>query len=179
MKDATLDENSQQAIRYWTLAQPIISGYVTSVVRDFRDRDDVLQAIAVAVFESFSSYDPSRSFVGWTMGIARNQIGTYLRERRRNRLVFDGETVDFLAIAFEQIETEETRSLEYLHECLEGLEDRPRQLCELRYENDLRPAAIASLLSMTPNTVAKSLQRIREQLRLCIERRVALEGARP
>jgi len=174
-----LDENSQQAIRYWTLAQPFISGYVTSVVRDFRDRDDVLQTIAVAVFESFTSYDPSRSFVGWAMGIARNQMGTYLRERRRNRLVFDGETVELLAKAFEQIEPEETRSLDYLNDCLDGLEGRARQLCELRYENDLKPAAIASLLSMTPNTVAKSLQRIREQLRNCIERRVALEGAGP
>ncbi len=174
-----MDENSQQAIRYWSLAQPIISGYVTSVVRDFRDRDDVVQAIAVAVFESFSSYDPSRSFVGWAMGITRNQIGTYLRERRRNRLIFDGETVELLAKAFEQIEAEETRPLDYLHECLNGLESRARQLCELRYENDLKPAAIAGLLSMTPNTVAKSLQRIREQLRQCIERRMALEGARP
>ena len=82
-----MDENSQQTIRYWTLAQPIISGYVTSVVRDFRDRDDVLQSIAVAVFESFSSYDPSRSFVGWAMGIARNQMGTYLRERDRKSVV--------------------------------------------------------------------------------------------
>ena len=173
-----MDENSQQTIRYWTLAQPIISGYVTSVVRDFRDRDDVLQSIAVAVFESFSSYDPSRSFVGWAMGIARNQMGTYLRERRRHRLVFDGETMELLAKTFEQIETEEMRSLDYLHECLEGLEGRARQLCELRYENDLKPAAIASLLKMTPNTVAKSLQRIREQLRSCIQRRVALEGAR-
>ncbi len=174
-----MDANSQQAIRYWTLAQPIVSGYVTSVVRDFRDRDDVLQTIAVAVLESFPSYDPTRSFVGWAMGIARNQIGSYLRERRRNRIVFDGETVELLAKAFEQIETKETRSLDYLQECLGGLEGRARQLCEMRYENDLKPAAIANLLSMTPNTVAKSLQRIREQLRQCIERRVALERTRP
>ena len=172
-----MDDRHQQAIRYWTLAQPVISAYVSSVVRDFRDRDDVLQAIAVAVLESFHAYDPARPFTGWAIGIARNQIGSYLRERQRNRLVFDGETVEQLATAFSQIEPEHTRALEYLRECLGKLEGRARQLCELRYENDLKPAAIANILGMAPNSVAKSLQRIREQLRRCMERRAAIEGA--
>jgi RNA polymerase sigma-70 factor (ECF subfamily) len=174
-----MDEKYQQAIRYWTLAQPVVSAYVSAVVRDFRDRDDVLQAISVAILESFDSYDPSRPFLGWAMGVARNQIGTYLRERRRNRLTFDAETIEQLAVAFEQVEPEKTRSLDHLHECLSKLEGRARRLCDLRYQNDLKPAAIASLLGMTPNTVAKSLQRIRDQLRQCIERNAASDGARP
>jgi RNA polymerase sigma-70 factor, ECF subfamily len=171
-----MDEQYQQAIRYWTLAQPVVSAYVAAVVRDFRDRDDVLQAISVAVLESFSSYDPARPFTAWALGIARNQIGTYLRERKRNRLVFDVDTVDLLAVAFEQVDLEQTRKLDFLQECLAKLERRARRLCDLRYQNDLKPAAIGSLLGMTPNTVAKSLQRIRDQLRQCIERHAALEG---
>ncbi|MCP4172172.1 MAG: RNA polymerase factor sigma-70, partial [Fuerstiella sp.] len=57
-----MDEKSRQATRLWTLAQPKVSAYVTSVVRDFKDRDDVLQDIAVAVIDSFDTYDPGRSF---------------------------------------------------------------------------------------------------------------------
>lgn len=171
-----MDEQSQQAIRYWTLAQPAVSAYVAAVVRDFRDRDDVLQSISVAVLESFSSYDTTRPFIAWAMGIARKQIGTYLRERKRNRLVFDADTIDSLAVAFQQIETEQTRKLDFLQDCLSKLEGRARQLCELRYQNDLKPLAIASMLGMTPNTVAKSLQRIRDQLRQCIDRHAAIDG---
>ncbi len=171
-----MDEQYQQAIRYWTLAQPVVSAYVAAVVRDFRDRDDVLQSISVAVLESFASYDTTRPFVAWAMGIARNQIGTYLRERKRNRLVFDAETIDTLSIAFEQVESEQNRKLDLLQECLSKLEGRARHLCELRYQNDLKPSSIASLLGMTPNTVAKSLQRVRDQLRQCIDRRAALDG---
>ena len=171
-----MEEQYQQAIRYWTLAQPVVSAYVTAVVRDFRDRDDLLQAISVAVLEAFSSYDPARPFNAWAIGIARNQIGTYLRERKRNRLIFDAETVDLLAVAFEQIDSAQTRKLDLLQDCLAKLEGRARQLCELRYQNDLKPAALGSLLGMAPNTVAKSLQRIRDQLRQCIERNAALEG---
>jgi RNA polymerase sigma-70 factor (ECF subfamily) len=110
------------------------------------------------------------------MGIARNQIGTYLRERKRNRLVFDAETIDVLAVAFEQMESEQTRNLDYLQECMAKMDGRARQLCTLRYQNDLKPAAIASILGMTANTVAKSLQRIRDQLRQCIQRHAALDG---
>lgn len=171
-----MDENSQNAIRYWTLAQPILSAYVTSVVRDFRDRDDVLQSIAVAVLESFPSYDPSRPFIAWAAGIARHQLGTYLRERKRNCILFDAETVERLATAFEQLPGEQTHPYEGLHECLAKLDDRARQMCVLRYDNDLKPAAMASLLGMTPNAVAKALQRIRDQLRRCIEKRVAIDG---
>lgn len=173
-----MDEKYQQAIRYWTLAQPVVSAYVAAVVRDFRDRDDVLQAISVAVLESFSSYDAGRPFTAWAIGIARNQIGTYLRERKRNRIVFEAETIDVLAVAFEQVDSEQTRKLDFLQECLAKLEGRALQLCELRYQNDLKPAAIGSLLGISPNTVAKSLQRIRDQLRQCIERHTALEGGR-
>lgn len=172
-----MEQNLQQAIRYWTLAQPTVSAYVTSVIRDFRDRDDLLQAISVAVLESFPSYDPSRPFVGWAMGIARNQIGSYLRERKRNRLIFDSQTVELLAVAFEQVESQQIRKLDFLSQCIAKLDKRAQQLCELRYQNDLKPAAIASLLGMAPNTVAKALQRIRDQLRKCIDQRSALDGA--
>ena len=43
----------------------------------------------------------------------------------------------------------------------------------LRYQQDLKPAAIAGMVGMTANTVAKALQRIRDQLRLCIEQRTS------
>jgi RNA polymerase sigma-70 factor (ECF subfamily) len=51
------------------------------------------------------------------------------------------------------------------------LANRARGLCQLRYEQDLKPAAIADRVGMTPNSVAKALQRIRDQLRECLDRR--------
>ncbi len=44
--------------RLWTLAQPTVSAFVVSVVRDFAARDDLLQETAIAVIESFDRYDP-------------------------------------------------------------------------------------------------------------------------
>ena len=174
-----MDEKTRQAMRHWTLAQPAVSAFVRSVVRDFGDCDDVLQEIAVAVIESFDRYDATRSFTGWALGVARNQVGLYLRRRGRDRLVFDPETVDRLAIAFGEVANPQAKKLDFLQDCLRGLENRARRLCDLRYHQDLKPAAIAEQLGMTANTVAKALQRIRDVLRDCIEKKSAAEASGP
>ena len=174
-----MDNSTRQAARLWTLAQPVVSAFVTSVVRDFSARDDVLQEVAVSVIESFDRYDPKRPFVAWALGIAQNQVGLYLRRVQRDRLVFDEATIACVAAAFDATAAEPSHKLEYLKDCLQGLENRARKLCDLRYRHDLKPAAIAELLGMTANSVAKALQRIREQLRDCIERKAALAEAAP
>ncbi len=135
-----MDAKYQQAIQYWTLAQPTVSAYVAAVVRDFRDRDDVLQAISIAILESFDSYDPSRHFINWAMGIARNQVGTYLRERRRNRLVFDLETMERLAIAFEDMDSAQDRSRDYLQNAWQSSRDELDRsaICVMRMILSLR-----------------------------------------
>lgn len=118
-----MDDNTRQAARLWTLAQPVVSAFVTSVVRDFSARDDVLQEVAVAVIESFDRYDSSQSFVGWALGIARNQVGLYLRRVRRNRLVFDDETIGCLASAFGAVSADESPKLDFLQECCADWKD--------------------------------------------------------
>ena len=171
-----MDEKLIQATRLWTIAQPGVSAFVTSMVRDFRDRDDVLQEVAVAVFESFDSYDETRPFGAWVMGIARNQIRQYLRKRARDRVVFSEATAACLETAFADLAAKPSDRLDLLQECVGSLEGRAKRLCELRYNNDLKPAAIAGKLQMTANSVAKALQRVREQLRACVERKLVGEG---
>lgn len=152
---------------------PTVSAFLASVIHNFRDRDDVLQDTAVAVVESFDRYDPSRPFVAWAVGVARNQVGLYLRRRQRDRLLFDNETVDAVASAFVEVSAEPNHQARYLTDCMALLEKRSRQLLELRYTQDLKPAAISKLLDMSANTVAKALQRIRDQLRACIDHKAA------
>lgn len=175
--DGKIDERTIRVTRLWTQAQPKVSAFVTSVVRDFKDRDDLLQDIAVAVFESFDSYDPGRPFAQWALGVARNQFKTYLRKRQKHLAVFDPETVEALETAFAEIPQQEVRELDYLQDCLKELDDKGRQLCDLRYQEGLKPAAISEAIRMSGTAVRKSLQRVREQLRACVERKAAAEGA--
>jgi RNA polymerase sigma-70 factor, ECF subfamily len=172
-----MDDKTRDVARLWTLAQPAVSAFIASLVRDFRARDDVLQDVAVAVLDSFASYDPSRPFAAWAIGIARNQVLLYLRSKGRDRLVFDPDALARIESAFAEVRPHEVRMLDYLDECVQLLEGRARQLCELRYRGDLKPAAIGRRVGMSANGVAKTLQRAREALRGCVERKAALNGS--
>lgn len=96
-----VDESTQHATRLWTTAQPVVAAFVASAVRNRHDRDDVLQEAAIAVINAFASYDSARPFQAWAIGIARNQVGLYLRKRGRDRLVFGEETLMILQATFE------------------------------------------------------------------------------
>lgn len=165
-----------EATRLWTLAVPTVSAFVTSLVRDFQDRDDVLQETAVAVLEYFGRYDPAQSFVGWAIGIARNQVRLHCRRKGRERIAFNSDAVDALALAFLD-QTPHDPRLDRLSECVESLDARSKELCRLRYEQDLKPAGIGERLGLAANAVAKALQRVRDRLRECVERKAMEAGA--
>lgn len=169
-----MHDDTRRAMRLWSLAQPAVSAFITTVVRDFADRDDILQDVAVAVLESFSSYDDARPFTPWAIGVARNQIGLHLRRRRRDRHTFDSDAMAAVAAAFDMITADDLRHLDHLQDCVGRLDTRSRRLCELRYHDDLKPAAIAAAMAMSANAVSKALQRIRDQLRSCIEAKAAV-----
>ena len=160
-----------EATRLWTLAVPIVSAFITSLVADFQDRDDILQETAGAVLQSFQRYEPSQPFVAWAIGIARNQVRLHARRKRRLKVAFDSEAVEALARAFSETNPRDIR-LDHLSGCVGELEYQAREMCRLRYEQDLKPAAIGQQLGMGANAVAKALQRIRDRLRECVERKM-------
>lgn len=164
-----MTNRTEDIMRRWTLAQPAVSAYLTGLVRDFATRDDLLQDVAVAVLESAERYDAARPFVGWAIGIARNTVRQHYRQSGREPLVFDDDLTGQLAVAFEQTASDRGQSLDLLQDCLPQLEGRASTICSLRYTEGLKPAAIAQALGMRANSVSKALQRIREQLRDCIE----------
>jgi RNA polymerase sigma-70 factor (ECF subfamily) len=99
-----------------------------------------------------------------------------LRRRRRRPLLLGQEAAEALAGAVAEVADAERDRLSHLSRCIQELDGRAREICELRYRQDLAPSAIASMLGIQPNTAAKALQRVREQLRQCIERRVRAEA---
>lgn len=170
------DEKTLQIARQWTMVQPKVSAYVTAVVQDFKDRDDLVQDIAVAVFQSFDKYDSSRPFQVWAMGVARNQFHLYLRKKYKHNRMFDAETLDVLEQAFAYIPQEKMNRFDHLNECIQRLQNQSKQLCELRYIENLKPSEISERLRLPGTAVRKSLQRIREQLKTCIENKSRTES---
>ena len=170
------DARTRQAFTLWTQAQPAVSAFVYALVGDARTRDEVLQDVAVAILESFDRYDASRPFLPWALVIARNEVANMRRVRGRSPAPLSEAAENSLAAAVADVGDGERFRLALLDDCLARVAGRPREVCDMRYRGGASVEQIAASLGMQPNTVAKTLQRVREQLRECIEWRLEHRG---
>lgn len=168
-----MDDRTRQAFTLWTQAQPTVSAYIHALVCDRAVRDEILQEVALAILEHFDRYDSARPFLPWAMTIARNAVADARRRGRRMPVQLSDAAESALAAALAEVSDTERARLAHLAACLEKIEGRAREICDYRYRAGLAPARIATLLGLQSNTVAKALQRLRDDLRACIERREA------
>jgi RNA polymerase sigma-70 factor (ECF subfamily) len=171
--------NSQeQFLRLWTEAQPILAGYLCAVVPDFHEAEDLLQEVAVILLRKFPEYDPQRPFVGWAIGIAKREILMARRSHARNRLFYQADLLERLGDACEELAPELEDRSRALRECMRTLQSRAGELLRLRYEESLKPNAIAARAGMAVIAVRVTLSRTRAALRDCIERKLKLQNSR-
>lgn len=155
--------------RQWLDAEPTVSAFIFSSVRDFHAAEDLIQTVAVDAAAAIESYDRSRPFGPWIMGIARNRVLKHYRSVSSDALTFDAETLASIADAHESITDEIDDRRRSLRQCIEQLTDRARDVVKLRYEDDLPAAAIADRLGLNANAVYVTLHRARQTLADCIE----------
>jgi RNA polymerase sigma-70 factor (ECF subfamily) len=171
-----LSEHDQERfMRLWTIAQPAVGDYVHALIRDHAAAQDVLQETALVVFRRFAEYDESRPFVAWALGIARYQVLGLRRDLMRNPVVFDDEVLAALTDNWAELAPRELDHAGLLRPCLDRLPGHARRLVQMRYFEDLNASEIAQRLGMAGAAVRVALQRIREQLRACVELQLRTE----
>jgi RNA polymerase sigma-70 factor (ECF subfamily) len=153
----------------WERARTAVFAQLLAGIGSFHDAEDVLQEVAVSVAKNYGSYDSSRPFIAWALGIARNHMLMYFRRYQRSRLVFNDE---LMASIGQQIELMAERTpdqrREALHHCINKLDDRRRRLIEMRYSSGMRLTEIADALGKTVAAVKGSLHRVRKVLEDCV-----------
>lgn len=168
-------ESAEGFTRRWTGAQPAVSAYVAAFVADFRDVQEIVQNAAVAALRKYDTYDPERSFLYWTLGIARFEVLRHLRRTAKRPLLADDRLAEEIASACEELSDQFQQRSQFLAECLELLDGRSAELVRLRYEEALKPSAIAMRTGMGSIAVRVALSRIRSILRQCIEGKLQSE----
>ena len=178
MDDASTISTAQarQLSILWTKAHPIVSTYFRASLCDFHQAEDLLQETAAAAAENFTSYDPSRSFTAWVLGVARHKLLQHHRTHAKDRHVFDDDAILKLADVYADMESEISAMHTALESCIERVEGRPRKLLEMRYVRELTPRKIATMTGMNSNAVSVMLHRVRRALRDCIERQTSAQA---
>jgi RNA polymerase sigma-70 factor (ECF subfamily) len=128
------------------------------------------------VAEKIRSFDRSRSFTAWALGIARNRLLKYYRTQSRDRLVLNEAALIKLAVSMERVNQQSEERREALRTCLESIQGRRRLVLDQRYGDGAKVNDIAQQLGMSVSAVSVMLFRVRAALLSCIERQLAQEG---
>ena len=152
-------------------------GFVLSLVPCWSDAEDIVQETSAAMWRKMNDFRPGTSFFAWACQIARYHVMNHRRRRGRDRHVFSAEVVEALGREAEsdagRLESERVA----LQGCLEKLDPAGRELLRSCYAPGATVGEVARGLGRTPNSIYKTLNRVREALLNCIRRKMATEGA--
>ncbi|MBN1669651.1 MAG: sigma-70 family RNA polymerase sigma factor [Kiritimatiellae bacterium] len=150
--------------------------YALSLVGQAATAEDIVQEAFVTAYRKLDQFDASRDFGHWVRGIVRMKYLEWTRRRREYPL--DEGTLEGLDREHAKWDraAEDGREdvLAALRKCLAGLREVARHTVELFYLRSMTCAAIAAELGATEVGVKKRLQRGREALAACMDRRLRM-----
>ncbi len=142
--------------------------YITMLLGDPHAAENVLQDTNLVIWRKAADFQPGTSFSAWSRKVAFWQVKAYVRDRGRDRHVFQEKLIEQLANRSTEQLVEPERRLALRH-CLQTLSQANLDLLRGRYEEGLNIAQIASKVAKTEVAVRAALMRIRRTLQRCIE----------
>lgn len=154
--------------------QQSLRAFVFSAIRDRSGAEDVLQEVATALWTGFARYDTARPFLPWAFGVAANILKQHHGRGARFGQILSPDAIEAIANAASQLTTplDAQDSEQALRVCMQKLPARSERLLTLRYESNLNLSAIASRAGIGVEGVRKALSRLRQGLRVCVEKRI-------
>ena len=133
--------------------------------------EDLTQEVFLTVIRNPDLSINEYAMAAWLRRVARNKFVDHVR--RHNRLVeLDVEQAEQVWLAANGDDDGEAW-LDSLRECLAGIEDRPRTVLLLRYQDKAPVRKVAEVVGMKESGVKTMLGRLKRRLRECVERKVA------
>jgi RNA polymerase sigma-70 factor (ECF subfamily) len=126
-----------------------VYGYVSSIVRDEHEAEDVTQHLFAKLITALPKYEPRDvPFSAWILRVARNVAVDHMRQRR----AVPCEEVRELDVRQEDDETARHRALG-LRDALASLPEDQRQVVVMRHLVGLSPGEIAGRLGRTEPSI--------------------------
>ena len=169
---STFDET--KFIEALTRHQPALEAFCHAKLARRQDVQEALQLTCVKLWEKSGEWDPETEFLPWAFAVARFTVLSHIRDRMRDRLVFDEDVVLAMADDTETAASQFQDRHMALGACLEKLKSEQRNLLQEHYivGRSVRELSVAT--GRSESAVKMILLRLREQLSACIERQLRL-----
>jgi RNA polymerase sigma-70 factor, ECF subfamily len=165
----TTDDLRAQFLRLFLPAERELFRYVTALVPNVGDAEEIVQQTAVELWKKFHEYDPTQPFTPWACRFALNIVKQWVARQQRWQSLLDRGLAEELVNRREQLRPQFESRLSHLDRCLEKLLPEQREIVEAYYFRRQRIEVIAKQTRRSVESVYKALQRIRLMLRQCIE----------
>jgi RNA polymerase sigma-70 factor (ECF subfamily) len=176
LNEPTLNADREQFVRLLASHERRVYAYILSLVPNWADADEIFQETNVRLWKDFASFEPDSNFAAWATRVAYYQVLTWRRKAARSHLVFDEEIVKSIAAHHDHLLPMAEQRHRALGECLQQLSGSSRDLLMQCYAPGARIKEVATNMQRTQAAVYKALQRVRQTLRECIDRRMVREG---
>jgi RNA polymerase sigma-70 factor (ECF subfamily) len=160
-------ESRDEFVSLLTGEQTSLFAYIATLLGDVNDASNVLQQTNMVLWKKVDEFEAGSSFHAWARKVAYFQTLAYIRDMKRDRLVFDEEIVHQLADR-PSLEDEDERRIALRH-CLGTLSESSLELLQQRYVPGKSIRDIAASRNKKVGAVKMALLRIRQALVDCIE----------
>src|SRR5262245_43171691 len=124
-------ESRDEFVRLLTGEQTSLFSYIATLLGDVNDASNVLQQTNMVLWRKADEFEAGTSFHAWARKVAYFQTLAYIRDMKRDKLVFDEELILQLADR-PTIEDEDERRIALRH-CLGTLSESSLELLQQRY----------------------------------------------
>jgi RNA polymerase sigma-70 factor (ECF subfamily) len=171
----TSNERTEHFIRDLTDHQGRLFAYLVALLGDVHEARNVLQETNLELWRKSADFAEGSDFSAWSRRVAHFKVLAFLRDRRRDRHLFDEALLEQIARRPEPVEDDEAAHVA-LRQCLAALSDGPRLLVSRRYGSGLSIREVARRVGKTEAATKVALSRIRKHLLHCVERRLAAQS---
>ncbi len=155
-----------------TRHQPVLEAFCHANVARREDAWEVLQETNVKLWEKSADWNPDTPFLPWAFAVARFTILSHVRDKMRDRHVFDGDVVEAMGAETEAAASELPERQDALRICLAKLEQGLRALLHSHYVEGRTLREIAAHEGRSESAIKMTLVRVRQQLSDCIQRQL-------
>ncbi len=140
-----------------------ILDFVSRMVSDAGDAEELAQDAFVRAFRSLSQFDGRSSWLTWVLRIAYHAALNHLKRQRQHWLSIDDvqltDTIDD-----DDLSTGKEERIQQLETAIDTLPPDEQMLLHLYYYDDRSLRDIAYIMDAEPNALATRLHRIRKKL---------------
>ena len=169
-------DNRDDILREAFACQPKLIAYAYTMLRNHSSAEDVVQNAYLVIVKKYEQFTPGTSMIAWCRAIVRLQVLSYIKKQKKEVSLEDQILNDAVDAAFDEFQNATvTVRHEYLRECMAKLPDKGRKTIFLRYMEKMGYEDIGKSMDMKLEAVRKTLFRVKQKLRQCIDIRTGLE----